>query len=47
MIFCCHAYEGKFTRAGAIISNGLLDSHTICPLFLQFREQPGELAEIT
>src|SRR6267154_4204664 len=47
MIFCCHAYGGKFTRAGTIISNGLLDSHTVCPLFLQFREQPGELAEVT
>src|SRR5258708_19506229 len=47
MIFCCHAYGGKFTRAGTIISNGLLDNHTVCPLFLQFREQPGELAKVT
>src|SRR5258708_4783859 len=47
MTFCRHACGGKFTRAGAIISNGLLDSHTVCPLFLQFREQPGELAEVT
>src|SRR5882672_4849945 len=47
MTFCRHACGGKFTRAGAIISNGLLDSRTVCPLFLQFREQPGELAEVT
>src|SRR6202030_2549280 len=47
LLFVVMIYAGKFTRAGSIISNALLDSHTVCPLFLQFREQPAELAKVT